>query len=345
MAHRRGTAPVVTASSAVLARPDGFDEPLAREWDGWLAEQGPEAGFLQTSTWARINAAINDVDSHLVLLRDTHGQIRAGALLGLTGRNGLLPTRGHRSLDCFEGPVVPYRENDASVILLVEAAESLIRRATLTWHGRPASARAASHRALEAVLGRRGYQAAPWATAVVELDGGEDALAARCSPAARKAVRRARRAGLTVARCTTRDEYVTRFLGSYEEANPGRANPFQEAAVWDLDRGDHYRFYVAVDPAGDVHATLGAYRFNGMATEISSARTPAGISSGLPAQDLLHWEVLLAHQALGDRLFNLAGYAPDPSDAKEHGIKRFKQKWGGRDVTYTRFRRSPSRRR
>jgi hypothetical protein len=346
MAHRRGVPPVVIVSSAELARADGFDDALAHEWDGWLAEQGGEAGFLQTSTWARVNAAINNVDSHLVLLRDGDGQIKAGALVGARRAGGLVGrVRGGAALDCFEGPVVAAGENDAAVERVVETAESLMPRATLTWHGRPASASADAHRALEAVLGPRGYEAAPWATSVVNLDDDEDVLAGRCNPAARKAVRRARRAGLAVVRCMTRDEYVARFLGSYEEANPGRAHPFREAAVWDLDRDDYYRFYIAVDSRGDVHATLGTYRFNGMATEISSSRTPVGVESGLPAQDLLHWEVLLAHRELGDRLFNLAGYAPDPTDAKEHGIKRFKQKWGGRDVTYARFRRSPTRRR
>jgi hypothetical protein len=215
----------------------------------------------------------------------------------------------------------------------------------VTWHGPAACANALSHEALGAVLGARRYEASPWATAIVDLGGDKDALANACSSAARKAVRRGRREGLAVVGCTTRDEYVTRFLGAYESANPGRANPFREAAVWDLDDGDHYRFYLAVDTQGDVHATLGTYRFNGMATEISSSRTPVGVDAGLPAQDLLHWEVLLAHKALGDRLFNLAGYAPEPADAKEQGIKRFKQKWGGRDVTYARFRRSPRRRR
>ena len=39
----------------------------------------------------------------------------------------------------------------------------------------------------------------------------------------------------------------------------------------------------------------------------------------------------------GCTLFDLAGVAPEPANQKEAGIRRFKEKWGGKYVEYSRF--------
>ena len=107
--------------------------------------------------------------------------------------------------------------------------------------------------------------------------------------------------------------------------------------MWNIDGGRHYRFFVAQDANGRVLATLGSYRFNRLATEIMSHRTDASFEENLPAQDLLHWHMFKAHKSAGDRWFNLAGYSPDPGNHKEAGIRRFKKKWGGREVSVSKY--------
>ncbi len=70
-----------------------------------------------------------------------------------------------------------------------------------------------------------------------------------------------------------------------------------------------------------------------------SVVTEFGRTSKQPAQDLLHWEDFSNHKAAGDTTFNLAGFNPAPTDAKEAGIRRFKEKWGGRIVEVPQFER------
>jgi hypothetical protein len=42
----------------------------------------------------------------------------------------------------------------------------------------------------------------------------------------------------------------------------------------------------------------------------------------------------------GASWFDLAGYAESPATPKEEGIKRFKRKWGGRELPWPTFSRS-----
>lgn len=81
------------------------------------------------------------------------------------------------------------------------------------------------------------------------------------------------------------------------------------------------------------------YIFNGVATEIASGTMPLAYELKLPAQDLLHWEMMLEAKRLGAHTFDLAGVAPLPRNSKEEGIRRFKEKWGGRYVEYYTYRK------
>ena len=47
-------------------------------------------------------------------------------------------------------------------------------------------------------------------------------------------------------------------------------------AIWDSDKTRHYHFFIIADPNDKVCAVLGTYSYNGVATEIMSARTHYG---------------------------------------------------------------------
>src|SRR4051812_24850859 len=89
--------------------------PMAAEaWDGWLTRQGYDAGFLQSSAWARIDDAVNGTRHRLVVVRDAPGSAapRAGALLGqsmvrLAPRILVARVARRTVLECHEGPVLP----------------------------------------------------------------------------------------------------------------------------------------------------------------------------------------------------------------------------------------------
>ncbi len=50
------------------------------EWDAWLRDQGLDAGFRQSSTWAEINREINR-DSNYAIVIKRGGRISAGAMM------------------------------------------------------------------------------------------------------------------------------------------------------------------------------------------------------------------------------------------------------------------------
>lgn len=309
--------------------------PIAPErWDAWLAQQGTEAGFLQTAHWARIAQAINGNASHLLTVITPDALPAGGALMSAV-------SRGRRvDLLCHEGPVLtgPAPADQLDELLdLVERLAAELDASCVRFTGPPPAAAWVGSADIERTFRSHGYASVAWQTALVALQRSDQELMQSFRPAARKAIRRSRELGVRVVECRTLPEYLRLYLDPHGLPHQGGR------ALWEIDQGRAYRFWAAVDADGTVLATLGSYRWGGVATEIESRRTAAGLQSSAPAQDLLHWELFRAHRDAGDSLFNLAGFAVDPVDHKEAGIRRFKEKWGGKVVDvwgYERDRRS-----
>jgi hypothetical protein len=291
---------------------------------------------------------VNSAEPHLVVVGDPAAP-RCGALLsehteGAGARRRLRRKRPERILRSHAGPVVPGPGREQHLADLLAAVDDLASRrgiATVDFVGPPPAAGWGGDEAMASVYARFGYAQTPWSTALVDLERDDETLLASFNKAARKAVRRADGGGIRVVPCTTWDLHRDLFL----PAALGPLEPEREERIrrwWELDEGRFYRYLVALGEGDDVLATLGSFRFNGVATEVMSKRTEAGRAAGLPAQDLLHWEMFRIHRELGDELFDLAGFNPEPLDPAETGIRRFKEKWGGEVVAVPRFtRRTP----
>ena len=310
---------------------------MAAEWDAWLTHQGPRAGFLQSSQWAAIDAALNGAGTQLVVAR--RGEVLAAG--------ALLRTRGSRwasgvAADCHDGPVLG-DDHEATERLLDEIDRFAAAAGAETVRLSPPATAAAAldGPGVADLLARSGYDRLPWLTRLVDIAADDATLAASFTRTARKAVRRAAEEGVLCVRCADKEEFLRLFARGYAEIAGAQARE-RLSRLWELDAARAYRFFVATDAAGAVLATLGTYRFNGVATEVMSGRTPAGLAAGAPAQDLLHLEALRAHRDEGDRLFDLAGYAPVPADDRQAGIRRFKEKFGGVEVEVGRYERSRS---
>ncbi len=195
----------------------------------------------------------------------------------------------------------------------------------------------------------RGYTADLWASLLVDLSPSREGIWDVLSPAARKAVRKCERLGATAVEIGTAEDFADRFARTYDACEARDGRPRQTGSFWTAlwERTDRsiYRYFVAQDADGHPLATLGIYAFGGVATEIASSTTNRAYESGIPAQDLLHWHVLIAAKDAGARLFDLAGIAPRPSSDKEAGIRRFKEKWGGIYTEYVRYTKERSTRR
>jgi hypothetical protein len=289
--------------------------------------------------WSAIDAAVNGARSHVVTVGDP-GEPEAGALVTSIGS----ALSGGVTSRCLDGPVVPVACDTDRLQEILRGIDEVAARAgaeTVRVGPLPTLSPRAGDPVAAGVFASRGYKRTEWRTRVVSLEA-DAALLDSFRKSARKAIRRAQEEEVTVVRCRTFEEYLALFVEPYAAANAIGDAIAGSTRLWDLDAGRAYRFFAALSSSGDVLATLGTYRFNGMATEVMSARTPAGREHSGPAQDLVHWEAFRYHRAEGDRLFDLAGYAPEPADAKEAGIRRFKEKFGGREITIDRFERAMS---
>lgn len=291
----------------------------------------------------------------MALSVEEQGRRVAGALL--TRRPGRKRASGARgrvkgwltgdSLDCLEGPVLSGPNKAALLRSLLEETDALASMLgvwRVRFFGRPpAAADWLDVGTTSALFADFGYTARPWLTALVDLTASEDVLSKSFRHAARKGIRKCEAAGVRVELCSNFEEFARDYLAPYYEAQKDEdrfTGPLANMeALWHTDGGRHYRYFVARDPAGTPLALLGTYAFNGVATEIMSVVTVSGRASKLPAQDLLHWEIFRTHKAAGDATFNLAGFNPESTDVREAGIRRFKEKWGGRIVEVPQFER------
>lgn len=208
----------------------------------------------------------------------------------------------------------------------------------IRWQERAEPENPEGRSALGEALGGLGFGRTEWATSLIDLSKSSEELWKGLKKAARKAVNKGARAGLRVVEAEGLEEVRRSFYEPYVGSELGqgrRVNPFSvfETMIREDNRGA-YRWFTAEDEEGRVLATLGLALFGGRATEIASTLTPAAKESGLPAQDVLHWELILKAKESGQRFFDLAGFNPAPESPKEVGIRRFKEKWGGRTVTY-----------
>jgi len=187
-----------------------------------------------------------------------------------------------------------------------------------------------------------GYETSSWATFLVNLNQSEEELNKNIAHSTRKQINKAKRQGVIVRRINSFQEYEKMFYipyYKYKEARGEKVFPLETAELmWKMDiNGVFYTHYIASDEHNETLATLGVYHFAGTATEITSCLTERAYSMKIPAQDILHWQVMLDMKQMGCHTFDLAGVNPAPINQKEEGIRRFKEKWGGKYVEYKRY--------
>ena len=318
------------------------------EWTDWLSEQGLQAGFGQSLTWARLRCITQGARSHLADVRQD-GKRTAGALLlhcrPQPGDHLISRALSFGVLECLGGPVLPVDTTPELLAKLLDQIEHLavrLRASRLAFVARPSAA--SWPECVSKVFGARGYRQTSLCTSLIDLTPDTDSIFSSFDPAARKGVRKCEKRGLIIEQCTNWTSYHNEFLIPFyssigHEAVKSRSEE-TERMVWDEQvRSGLYRFFVARMAGGPVLATLGTYSFNGLATEIASGRTKEGLRSDLPAQDLLHWHAFNVHKSAGDGMFDMAGFLARPVSPKEAGIRRFKEKWGGRRVEIPSYHR------
>ena len=183
---------------------------------------------------------------------------------------------------------------------------------------------------------------------IVDLAQDEETIFSNFKPAGRKNIKRCEKENVYVKEVETFGEYREKFLiPSYYFKGSAELSPEieKEARTFfenDVEKTD--RFYYA-ERDGEVLATLGLSFAGDTATEIMSSTNPICRELKLPAEDYLHWKLFLEAKSRGYKYFNLAGINPTPQTTKEQGIRRFKEKWGGKYVEYYMLKKDPALRR
>ena len=271
-----------------------------------------------------------------------HGQLHGRVPRSISA---WLSKRAGACLECFEGPVLTGQDRRPLLNELLGRVDDLACRlgvGRVRFSGPPVASSWAGAPEFADIFVQCGYQEVPWLTSLVDLGKTEDQLLAAVDRSVRKGIRKCQSAGITINQCKDFDSYLAHFRRPYARDLSGKE--FREKIAerdrkgWKIAGANEiYRYFWAEDGEGTVLATLGTYSYKGVATEIMSDRTSENLRNKLPAQDLLHWQILLTHKRTGDTIFNLAGFSPSPRDAKEEGIRRFKQKWGGQTILVPAF--------
>ncbi len=321
---------------------------LPTDWGDWLVEQQGEAAFGQSSRWFEVNEIVNIASHYWVEVFRGSDRMAGGLFSYRRSAKGLqfsLPVRSGW-LSCFEGPVFSPACSSEDVCQFLSAVKSLVgkvRARGVVFSGFPAASIWGGSIEISGVFREFGYTETPYFTSLVDLSCGEMPLFDGLKRSVQKAIRRCIKDGITVTQCETFENFYSNFIVPYYEDNPDDAPTLEiMEKAWKLDREKYYHYFAAQDANEKTIATLGTYRFNGMATEIMSKRTRASFGLKAPVQDYLHWEVFKVHQSLGDTKFNLAGYSTSPETKKEEGIRNFKVKWGGEEKSIPYFTRDYS---
>lgn len=317
------------------------------DWDQALLSAGEEASFYQSRCQAE---AVHCLDgAEVAYFRVVDGEATVAQALfekhwffdrARQRRGFFLPF-----LSCTHGPTILDHSRAEEILraLLGSLRGWALRRGVL-WiqlNGFCPLGRYAADESMIQVLGSFGFRTGSWATLAVDLRKPEDELWGDLSRAARKSVNKCRRLGIEVVCMESYDEFQAHFWSPYvrAEEHSGRTGFDYPRAYWDIARR-HATFYVARGDDGQTLAALGLLTYNGVAKEISSAIMPEALERKIPAQDLLHWELLVASKSRSCHTFDLGGFNPEPKSAKEEGIRRFKEKWGGARLDYATYERN-----
>lgn len=175
-----------------------------------------------------------------------------------------------------------------------------------------------------------------WATLIVDLQQGEDALWRNLKKTARKAIRSAQEKGISVRQIGSPDEFPAYFdFASRCAARYGKKLYFKDLEIsWRrLHDSAVFEIFIAEND-GEPIVSLGVWGYNGIIAELGSFQSERSFSEKLYGGDLIKWEVLRWGSMHGYRAFDLAGVNPNPLTEKERGIRQFKEKWGGQYQPY-----------
>lgn len=326
------------------------------DWDSIIQSIPKQASLYQSAIWAKINQELDQATP--IFLYVEEGQEIVASLLCFHSlpwdryRNkrkrsflNYMLGRNRGSILWRRGPTITRdrEKNIEALSLILEWLEKYAETHSLfEIRGMAAPHNALSNsNVLAEVFNSSGFQSREMATFLMDLTVGEEDLWRNLKRSARKSVKKAKRLGVSVEQIRSKADFENHFVTNYrnfEEAAGRKVYSISRfVTMWDKDDARSHKYFFAKADDGQVLAVLGMNIFNQIAIEVFSAMSQRTFAEKIPAQDLLHWEIMLDAKLQGCHIFDLAGVNPDPIDDKGKGIRRFKEKWGGEYVTYPRY--------
>ena len=316
-------------------------------WDEMLYSAECEGGLLQSHYWARVLSSIDKAVPYFVRVQEENKIVGQALVM----KRYPFDRKKERKvfpfpyLECLDGPVIFDSQNASLITEAILRTTLRLARNCLATNVRFSpthNSKWNSDGTMANIYKDFGFKKEKWATYLVDLRPKDEKLFKGLEHAARKCVKKCRHKGLKVIKMRTFQEFKAIYWEAYVRSRKyfgKKANPCFPV-MWEEDKKGYYHYHIVADGDHKVLACLGMYIFNGLATEIASSISPEAYEKKLPAQDLIHWEMMLEAKRMGCHTFDLAGVNPDPRTPKEVGIRRFKKKWGGKYVEYNIFQKN-----
>lgn len=181
------------------------------------------------------------------------------------------------------------------------------------------------------VLSNR-FRVIKWVTSLIDLEKPIDELYENIDKhSGRKNIQRAIKRGVIV------EEINEKSIGDYNKLlNETKNENYPEEKLrdwWKLLQPFGYSVFIAKKDGIPIGG-LGFSYLNNFIVESGVARSKIDIEEKLYAQDLIKWKIIEWGVKNKMKYYNLVGFNPNPISKKEIGIKRYKEKWGGKTVYY-----------
>ncbi len=310
-------------------------------WDEFLLTN--EFGtFYQTSHYAEY--AFKEAGLKPFFLRAEEKGETVGELLLLKGSriHGLLAnmplssltTRVSRNLvPSFTWVYGPAADGVSAASVLIAKANEVSKGKVRTCSPHPLSK-------FDSCFIESGFKQSKWATFIIDLREGEEALFAKVDKAARKLVNRTLEQ-VDVVQVESEEDYEAYHGVLNENRKRNKVYPYRYTPMlWEIWRKTNTgAVFIAKDKtSGKVLAGLGISSFNGYLNEWGAGTSTYALENKIYAQDAVKWSIIKWGIEKGFKYFDLTGVNPEPKDDKEKGIFRYKEKWGGKLVEYSIFR-------
>jgi len=158
--------------------------------------------------------------------------------------------------------------------------------------------------------------------------------------AARKNIERARERGVTVRAMQDGDlqAYYDLLKETREMLEVGAYNYDDIYDLWHILKDAGFAGFMAYQDGRPLSGLL-ISTFNKYINEWGVARSLYDAENHLYSQDVIKWAIIEWGHDNDCSYYDLTGVNPNPTDEKEKGIFRYKQKWGGRLAHYTMHKR------